>query len=125
MRDFGAEAAEVDAAERDLENAIERMVALILSDVGIFSAQAGGAVSDVGRFAARSVAAAVRRAEIDWQRNRLIHVLDALGPPDEPAIVQELERLAEEDPDEDVRDHAQYVLDDMRRRELLEAEAEL
>jgi hypothetical protein len=98
---------------------------MILSVNPMGSAGAALPITNVARLAARSVVAALSRTEIVWQRKRLIWVLDMVGPPNEPAVIQELEWLAEEDDDEDVRDHAQYVLDDMRRREQCEEEAEL
>jgi hypothetical protein len=125
MVDIAAEQAAVTAAELDLEKVIDRLVEMIVSANSLSSAKAIVPLANVALLAARSVVASLRRTDITWRRKSLIFVLDALGPPDEPAVIQELEWLAEEDDDEDVRDHAQYVLDDMRRRERLEAEAEL
>jgi hypothetical protein len=46
MRDFAAQWAEVEAAEADVRSAIDRFVALILSDEPI-SSKAGAAVANV------------------------------------------------------------------------------
>jgi hypothetical protein len=125
MRDIAAEWAEVDAAEADLKTVIDRLVDMVLSDEAIRSGKAALALQQVGHLAARSIAAALSRAEIDWQRGSLVSLLGALGPPHESEIIWELARLVEEDPDEDVQDQAQSVLDEIARWERYEEEAEL
>jgi hypothetical protein len=125
MRDFAAEWAQVDAAEADLKQVIDRLVDMVLNDEIMGSGKAALALEYMGLVAARSIAAALGRAEIAWQRVRLVYLLGTLGPPRDPEILQELERLAEEDPNDDVQEHAQLILDDLARMDLYEEEAEL
>jgi hypothetical protein len=125
MRDFAAEWAQVDAAEADLKQVIDRLVDMVLNDEIIGSGKAALALEYAGLVTARSIAAALGRTEITWQPVRLVYLLGTLGPPRDSEIIQELERLAEEDPHEDVREHAQLILDDLARMDLYEEEAEL
>jgi hypothetical protein len=120
MRDIAAEWAEIDVAEAELKKVIDRLVEMIPSDEIIGSGKAGLAILSVGRVAARSIVAALGRAELPWQQKRLIHVLDGLGLLEEPEVTQEIERFAEEDPSELVRDHATYVLDELMEQDLCE-----
>jgi hypothetical protein len=118
VRDVVGEWAELDSAEQELKNVIDRLVERVLGEEIPGSGAAAIAVSNVALLAARSAAAAIWRTRIDWRRTALFYILDALGPPDEPDIVDALWEIAGTDGDDHLRDIARPVYDELMQKRL-------
>jgi hypothetical protein len=114
------EISEIEAAADDLRKAVDRLVDLGLYWEPLRALDAIDSLVNIRYLVANAVMAAFPRAETPFHRDRLIHVLDAMSPPEHDASQAFLQRVAAEDPDKDVRIYAEEVYDKLKELEELE-----
>jgi hypothetical protein len=112
---------EVDAAADDLCKAVDRLVDLGFDWEPIRALRADAALRDIRYLVTDAIVSAFPRAGDPFERGRLIGLIGAMSPRGHDEALTLLERLADEDPDEDGRLHAEEVLYNMTDRDSLEA----
>ena len=115
MPDILKEMEEVAAAEAEVHAAIARLVSMIVNRHYYIAGMAAAAAENIGRGFVGTVLSALERAEDCFHRTRLINILDVIGMHDPSAVIEVLDRVAEEDSDEDVQNYAGVVSADLGR----------
>lgn len=113
---------EIDRAEGRLLKAIDRVVDLIFRQDPLYTEIGAARLARIRYRVANAAMAAFRRAETPPQRDRLIHIIDEMRPVDDPRFGDFLDRVAREDPDEEVAEYAAEARDNFRRHEALDIE---
>ena len=113
MPEIVKEMEEVAAAEADVHSAIARLVAIVVDRHYYIAGMAAAAAENIGRGFVGTVLPALERAEDCFHRTRLINILDVIGMHDPSVVIEVLDRVAEEVPDEDVQDYAGVVSADL------------